>query len=172
MGHGKQYDPMDRDLSQKSISGELTQQFDFIKVDIGQQPTVALYLDYLAYQNTREVADELDVSKKTVERDLGQKSISGELSQQFDFIKVDNVWRFQHPDSESLCSNRSFTMDSDTAATLLWAEPITAGTLVALTAYALLTRNMYASLAVIIIGVIFAFFMVTLHDAVVHAARY
>ncbi|MFB6128979.1 MAG: hypothetical protein ABEJ47_04370 [Halorhabdus sp.] len=31
---------------------------------------------------------------------LSEKSISGEIGQQFDFIKVDNVWRFQHPDSE------------------------------------------------------------------------
>jgi len=32
--------------------------------------------------------------------DLCKKSKSGEITQQFDFIKVDNVWRFQHPDSE------------------------------------------------------------------------
>lgn len=58
------------------------------------------YLDYLSYSTMADVGDKLDVSKKTVDNDLCKKSKSGEITQQFDFIKVDNVWRFQHPDSE------------------------------------------------------------------------
>jgi transposase len=60
--------------------------------------SLKLYLDYLAYPDQRAVAKELDVGKGTVQNDLDKKSISGEIVQQFDFIKVDNVWRFQHPE--------------------------------------------------------------------------
>ena len=62
--------------------------------------SLKLYLDYLAYPTEEDVAEELDVARKTINNDLGKKSISGEITEQCDFIKVDNVWRFQHPDSE------------------------------------------------------------------------
>jgi len=52
------------------------------------------YLDYLSNPTQSDVADELETSQPTVERDI-QKSKIEDLNTQFDFIKVDNVWRFQ-----------------------------------------------------------------------------
>lgn len=58
------------------------------------------YLDYSNYPTQKAVAEELGVGESTVDRDLSQKRKSADMGEAFDFIKVDNVWRFQHPDDE------------------------------------------------------------------------
>lgn len=55
-------------------------------------------LDYLAYPTQEDVAEELGVGQKTIDRDLSQNGKSANLTNEFDFLKVDNVWRFQHVD--------------------------------------------------------------------------